>query len=162
MTRGEVRRAISAHLRKKDVTQAQYHTDRGPKNIAASQLQSFRGKKGPNEGNTSSAFYAAYCFFEKIRIKDGKAKSERRKKMEEVWGSKGFDIETPSNRGYVCDLSSLPLLSELILSISVSPLHARCVPLQITRIFHRADHRVWHDTYGQWQKMRPDGSMVDM
>lgn len=56
-------------------------------------MQAFRGKKGPDAGNTSSVFYGAYVFFEKMRIKQNKPKSEKRKEMEEVWGPGGFDIE---------------------------------------------------------------------
>ncbi|KAH0390073.1 hypothetical protein KCU89_g15999, partial [Aureobasidium melanogenum] len=97
---------ITAYLKKPGVTQAQFgrdllaqfHTDKGPKGISASQMQSFRGKKGPDAGNTSSVFYSAYVFFEKMRIKQGKPKSQKRKEMEEVWGPNGFDTEN-ANKG---------------------------------------------------------------
>lgn len=69
-------------------------------------MQSFRGKKGPDAGNTSSVFYSAYVFFEKIRIKQGKPKSQKRKEMEEVWGPDGFDIEN-ANKGLVLTFLSL-------------------------------------------------------
>ncbi|TKA81218.1 hypothetical protein B0A49_00488 [Cryomyces minteri] len=101
----EMRKKISAHLRKDGVTQAaflrdlaaQFHTD--TKRIQGSQLNSFRSKKGADAGNTSSVFYAAYCFFEKLRIKEGKPKSKHREDMERIWGYKGFNIERPSHRG---------------------------------------------------------------
>lgn len=64
----DIRRQITAYLKKPGVTQAQFgrdllkqfHTDRAPKGISGSQMQAFRGKKGPDAGNTSSVFYGAY------------------------------------------------------------------------------------------------------
>ncbi|KAK5171667.1 hypothetical protein LTR04_000032, partial [Oleoguttula sp. CCFEE 6159] len=101
----ETRKKISAHLRKDGVTQAaflrdlaaQFHMD--TKRIQSSQLNSFRSKKGADAGNTSSVFYAAYCCFEKLRIKEGKPKSKHREDMERIWGYTGFDVERPSHRG---------------------------------------------------------------
>ncbi|KAL9082725.1 MAG: hypothetical protein Q9159_006223 [Coniocarpon cinnabarinum] len=89
----DVRRKISAHLRKEGVTtagfcrdlSAQYHTDRSSGTIRASTLQTFRGKSKPMEGNTSPVYYAAYVFFEKLRIKEGKAKGKHRVEMEKRW-----------------------------------------------------------------------------
>jgi len=52
--------------------QAQNYTSSGPKSITSSQLTNSRGKKGYDKGNTLSVFYAAYCYFEKLRIKEGK------------------------------------------------------------------------------------------
>ncbi|KAI9770063.1 MAG: hypothetical protein M1839_003291 [Geoglossum umbratile] len=103
----EIRRKINAHLKKDGVTQAsflrdlraQYHTR--DNRMQSTQLQAFRGKKGPAAGNTSSVFYAAYVFFEKLRIKEGKKKSKHREAMEGVWAHKGgFDTEYSSHRGY--------------------------------------------------------------
>lgn len=102
-----IRRQISAWLRKPGVTQASLLRDMASqfsepgKSISASQLQSFRGKKGPEAGNSSAVFYGAYVFFEKVRIKEGKPKSERRKKMEEIWGPKGGFDRTLHASGYV-------------------------------------------------------------
>lgn len=45
--------------------------------------------KGPRDGAHNPAFYAAYVFFEKIRIRDGKKKGVRREKLEEIWAKKG-------------------------------------------------------------------------
>lgn len=127
----DIRRQITAYLKKPGVTQAQFgrdllaqfHTDKGPKGISASQMQSFRGKKGPDAGNTSSVFYSAYVFFEKMRIKQGKPKSQKRKEMEEVWGPNGFDTEN-ANKGLVLSF----LFSRLVFFIScplflLLPLH---------------------------------------
>lgn len=40
--------------------------------------------KGPLAGAHNIAFYAGYVFFEKIRVRDGKKKSVKREKMEEL------------------------------------------------------------------------------
>lgn len=42
-------------------------------------------KKGPAAGNTSSVFYAAYVFFEKLRVRDNKPKAKKRQEMETEW-----------------------------------------------------------------------------
>ncbi|KAF2803759.1 uncharacterized protein BDZ99DRAFT_575827 [Mytilinidion resinicola] len=101
-----VRRKIEAHLMKKPgATQAafcrelsnQYHAS--STSVSSKSLSNFRGQKGYDKGNTSSAFYAAYCYFEKLRIKEGKPKSKDRVKMEELWGEKGgFNISQASNQ----------------------------------------------------------------
>lgn len=67
-------------------------------------------------------FMAHMSFFEKMRIKQNKPKSEKRKEMEEVWGPGGFDIEhnsattglvlSPSlSRSFPCFQFSLPFVS---------------------------------------------------
>lgn len=102
----EVRRKISAHMTKPGVTKAQFcrdlraqlHSPSAPANIQSSQLDSFRNKKGPNAGNTSSVYYAAYVFFEKCRLAEGKPKSKHRATMESVWPG-GVDRERDGNRG---------------------------------------------------------------
>lgn len=104
----EIRRKINAYMRRDSVTatgfcrelHAQYHTSKAPSRIQSGQLSSFRSKKGPKEGNTSSVFYAAYVFFEKLRIQEGKPKSAHRKEMEEAWPD-GFDMERDHGM-YVC------------------------------------------------------------
>ncbi|KAF1990250.1 hypothetical protein K402DRAFT_460362 [Aulographum hederae CBS 113979] len=103
----EIRKKINAHLRKPGVTQAgfcrtlqeQYH--RSDKGMQPRQLKTFLGYKGAIKGNTSSVFYAAYVYFEKLRIKEGKKKSKHREEMEERWQEKGgFDLDTPHNKRY--------------------------------------------------------------
>lgn len=106
----EVRKKINAYLRKPGVTQAQFCRDlvssyQGqdkPSTLQSRSLTTFRGQKGPSKGNTSSVFFLAYCFFEKLRIYEKKPKSKFREEMENVWGSSGgFDIVNNSNNGYV-------------------------------------------------------------
>ena len=95
----EIRRKINAHLKKSGTTQAQLcrdlsaqlHVNRPSKGLQGSQLATFLKGKGVRSGAKSSVFYAAYVFFEKLRIKDGKAKSKHRLAMEEEWGSSGMD-----------------------------------------------------------------------
>lgn len=102
----EIRKKIAAYLRKPEVTQAQFcrdlhaqlHSPSKPAKIQSGQLDRFRNNKGPNAGNTSSVFYAAYVFFEKIRIKEGKPKNKHRQDMEAVWPD-GFDRKTSHTRG---------------------------------------------------------------
>ncbi|KAG9733003.1 hypothetical protein KCU59_g11604, partial [Aureobasidium melanogenum] len=72
----EIRKKIAAHIRKPGATAAQfcrdllaqYHSDKKPPQIQSGQLTKFRGYKGADTGNTSCVFYAAYVFFEKMRL----------------------------------------------------------------------------------------------
>lgn len=107
----EIRKKINAHLRKDGITaaaflrdlQAQYHTAKAPAKIQSAQLTKFRNRKVPTSGNTSSVFYASYCFFEKLRIAEGKKKSEHRLDMEDIYGYEGFNTTTvTTNIKYIC------------------------------------------------------------
>lgn len=97
-----VRKKIDFHLRRPSVTQAQFcrdlhaqlHTGVG---VQSKQLSDFRGKKDGDAGAASSVFYAAYVFFEKMRIADGKPKTKKREEMERVWPD-GFE-RRGSSRG---------------------------------------------------------------
>lgn len=94
----EVRRKIDAYLKRPGVTMAQFCRDihaqwfgeGRPASIQSSQLSRFRGMKGARAGATSSVFYGAYVFFEKMRLKEKKPKTKHRLDMEEVW-PEGFD-----------------------------------------------------------------------
>ncbi|KAL4861413.1 hypothetical protein BDV12DRAFT_191096 [Aspergillus spectabilis] len=63
-------------------------------------LTTFLSKSGPKDGNQSLTFYAAYVFFEKLRIRDGKPETEFRLEMEEIWPD-GFDRVTPAHQKYI-------------------------------------------------------------
>lgn len=109
----EVRKKISAYLRQPGVTQAGFlreiaktYTD--GRKLQSKVLNDFLGKKGPTAGNTSAVFYAAYVFFEKMRIRDGKPKSKFREEMEKAWGKRGFDLKTPHNQWYTCRFNERP------------------------------------------------------
>lgn len=101
----EIRKKIAAYMRKDGITQAsllrelqaQFHTSRAPSRMQSSQLTAFRSKKGPSMGNTSSIFYSAYVFFEKLRIKENKPKSKHRLDMENAWPH-GFDTQIGGHR----------------------------------------------------------------
>jgi len=111
----EIRRKISAHLRKPGVTQAQFLRDIAAQfkstavKIQSKQLNDFRAKSGADAGNTSRVFYGSYVYFEKLRLKEGKPKSKHRTEMEDIWGKTGgFDIKhTGGGSGrYAMPLSS--------------------------------------------------------
>lgn len=91
----DVRKKINAYLKKPGVTQASFlrgasasfHTV--PRKLTSAQLSHFRSKKGAYEGNTTLIFYGAYVFFEKLRIKEGKPKSQKRLEMEGLHAERG-------------------------------------------------------------------------
>jgi hypothetical protein len=116
----EVRRKISAHLRKPDVTQAAFCRDLTSmlhidgRKVSTTQLSAFRGRKGPLAGNTSSAFYAGYMFFEKQRIAAGQPKSKHREEMENAWTMDGgFNITHDTSRGFLCRKNERPVVDKL-------------------------------------------------
>lgn len=87
-----VRRKITAHLKTPGLTQAQFCRDLhaqlrvpGCKSIQSKMLADFRKKSGPLAGCTSSVYYAAYVYFEKLRLKEGKPKSKHRLEMEKIY-----------------------------------------------------------------------------
>lgn len=102
----EIRKKISAHLKTPGLTQAQFCRDlyaqlKAPtcKGIQTKQLNDFRGKKGPRAGCASSVFYAAYVYFEKLRIAKGKPKSTHRLEMEQIYPGEGIDRENDGRHG---------------------------------------------------------------
>lgn len=85
----EIRRKIRVFLNKPEVSKqafcraiSEYVSE--THRVQSRQLNTFLGKKGPMEGNTSPVFYGSYVFFEKLRIKEGKPKSKMREEMEEI------------------------------------------------------------------------------
>lgn len=90
----EIRSKIDAHMRSKpglSPTQfcrdlaAQLHTGKC-KSITVKQLADFRSFKGSRSGSQSPVYYAAYIYFEKIRLAQGQPKSTRRLEREELVG----------------------------------------------------------------------------
>ena len=73
-----------------------------PKPIQSKQLQDFLSKSGPRAGNSSCVYYAAYVYFEKLRIKEGKKKSEMRKDTEAIYAGQGGMSRELRRRGYSC------------------------------------------------------------
>ena len=74
-------------------------------------LGDFLKKKGPQNGAHTMAFYAAYVYFEKLRIKEGKKKMKKREEMEKIWGEKGGFPRQGSHNVYItCFGSEKPKL----------------------------------------------------
>ncbi|KAI0602932.1 hypothetical protein F4775DRAFT_531204 [Biscogniauxia sp. FL1348] len=104
----EVREKIRAHMETPGLTQAQFCRDLyaqlhrpSCKSFQSKVLNDFRGKTGPRAGCTGSVFYAAYVFFEKKRIAEGKPKSQHRLEMERIWAKNGgFDREHDGRTWY--------------------------------------------------------------
>ncbi|OTB02577.1 hypothetical protein M426DRAFT_13365 [Hypoxylon sp. CI-4A] len=98
----DIRRKINARLRKSGVSQTQFCRDLYAqlnvpkiKGIQSKQLTDFLRQKGPRTGAKSTVFYAACVYFEKLRIKQNKPKSDHREEMEDIWPT-GFPRDTDS------------------------------------------------------------------
>ncbi|KAI0908707.1 hypothetical protein F4823DRAFT_597922 [Ustulina deusta] len=104
----EIRRKINAHLKTPGLTQTQfcrhlYAQLRAPRcqGIQSKQLADFRAMKGPRTGARSSVFYAAYVYFEKLRLAQNKPKTAHRSTMESLWEADGgFDREVDHRTSY--------------------------------------------------------------
>ncbi|KAI1473162.1 uncharacterized protein F4812DRAFT_411810 [Daldinia caldariorum] len=101
----EIRKKIRAFLRKPHITRSAFCRAIGEsfpehKQISPRQLKAFLDKKGSMSGNTSPVFYGAYVFFEKLRIKEGKPKSEMRLEMEKIH-PRGLNTTELENR-FLC------------------------------------------------------------
>ncbi|KAL3480421.1 hypothetical protein BJX99DRAFT_254724 [Aspergillus californicus] len=105
----EVRKKIRAHLRDSKMTQADFcraiSKTFPDKVLSGSSLAAFMRKSGPSSGNSCQTFYAAYVFFEKLRIRDGKPKTKFREEMEGIWKN-GFDRKLRPNGGPIYHVSS--------------------------------------------------------
>ncbi|OJJ72354.1 hypothetical protein ASPBRDRAFT_124694 [Aspergillus brasiliensis CBS 101740] len=109
-----VRRKIRAHLRKPGVTQAGFMREaskaaypQGTKKLNASSFGEFLKKKGPNAGSQGAVFYAAYVYFEKLRLKNGKPKDAFRLEMEKIWPN-GFELDHAANGRFWCGPNKRP------------------------------------------------------
>ncbi|KAI1849707.1 hypothetical protein JX266_004656 [Neoarthrinium moseri] len=69
--------------------------------INATHVGRFQKMKGPRAGGHNPVFYAAYVYFEKLRIKQGKKKSAKREQMEEHWEEKGGFPREGSHNIYI-------------------------------------------------------------
>lgn len=109
----DVRKKIEKHLKEPGVTQAgfcrelvkMFHVEE--QSISPRQLSTFLGKKGPSAGNSTAVFYAAYCFFEKLRVKQGGKKTKKRKDMESVHPHGMSTVDC--SRGIICHSSKRPV-----------------------------------------------------
>ena len=103
----ELRKKIAAFLRDEGVTKTAFLRTLGnmfpePKKIQSKSLQDFQSKSGPLAGNTSRVYYAAYVFFEKLRIKEGRKKSKAREETEARWASEGGIQRERAREMYTC------------------------------------------------------------
>ena len=108
----DVRRKINAHLRQDGITQTGFGREIAKtfpgsgRQITTKQLHDFLSKSGATSGNSSGVFYAAYVFFEKLRIKEGKKKSKKREEMESIHPG-GMNRELRRG-GFWCDANTRP------------------------------------------------------
>lgn len=99
----ETRKKIHVLLRKDGITQAALLREiakcfPAERKIQSKQLNDFLAKNGAMDGNTSCVFYGSYVLLEKLRVKEGKPKSDFRLEMEKLYGKSGVDLITPQNR----------------------------------------------------------------
>ncbi|KEF59289.1 uncharacterized protein A1O9_04133 [Exophiala aquamarina CBS 119918] len=78
-------------------------------------LTAFLKGKGPTKGCENPVFYAAYVFFEKLRIKEGKPKSKKRDEMEGVWKEAGMELIDISVRGVWTENGKTPYEDKYVL-----------------------------------------------
>ncbi|TMW68913.1 hypothetical protein Poli38472_001069 [Pythium oligandrum] len=70
-----LRRKINELIKSKRVSQAALLREL---DVSSNSLRRFLATWGPREGCTNCTYYAAYCFFEKMRIAENQPKSEKR------------------------------------------------------------------------------------
>ncbi|KAI1085512.1 hypothetical protein F5B20DRAFT_567485 [Whalleya microplaca] len=100
----EIRKKINAHLKTPGLTASQFCRD------IYAQLNQPTGKC-PRAGCTSRLFYAAYVFFEKKRLAEGKPKTQHRLNMEDVYQG-GFDLEHDGRHGVIVMAGSTPYMDQ--------------------------------------------------
>ncbi|PMD43726.1 hypothetical protein L207DRAFT_485209 [Hyaloscypha variabilis F] len=88
----EVRRKMNQYFSKTGMSKAAFGRETGKlfgggeeKKIGGGSVTQFLAKRGPMAGNTTSVYYGAYVFFEKIRVRDGEPMTEHREGMEDAW-----------------------------------------------------------------------------
>ena len=79
----------------------------GTKRLNANSFGEFLKNKGPTAGSSGAVFYAAYVYFEKLRIKNGKPKDAFRLEMEKVWPN-GFELDNAANGRLWCGPNERP------------------------------------------------------
>lgn len=93
-TCADIRRTITSHLKSTKTSQAAFArtlTSLLPSTkVPTRGLYRFMEASGTQAAGHNPAFYAAWVFFEKKRISEGKKKSDKRVEMEKIWGKKGF------------------------------------------------------------------------
>lgn len=74
------------------------------------QLSTFLKGSGPVKGASSPVFYAAYVFFEKLRVRDGKPKTKKREEMEQAWKRTGMAREDFTNKHFFAGPDERPYI----------------------------------------------------
>ncbi|RAK97907.1 uncharacterized protein BO80DRAFT_504367 [Aspergillus ibericus CBS 121593] len=113
-----VRKKMKAHLRKPGFTQAGFLRDiakaafpQSVKRLNSKSMADFLAYKGPTTGSSGVIFYAAYVFFEKLRVRDGKPKNDFRLEMEKIW-PRGFERDNPANGRLWCGPHERPWIDK--------------------------------------------------
>ncbi|WRT66796.1 uncharacterized protein IL334_003759 [Kwoniella shivajii] len=108
----DIRTKINAHLRKPGVTMAGFgrvinetYRKNDPESKPVHGIQNFLEKSGPRAGATSKTFYGSYVYFEKLRLKHNKKKSEKRLEMEDRYGYKGFETDYDNRQRFIIPTS---------------------------------------------------------
>jgi len=114
----DIRKKLNEHIAKPGVTQAGFARDLSEliqsQKIQADGIRRFLKLKGPRAGGHNPVFYAAYVYFEKLRLKNGKKKSAKREKLEEAWEEKGgFPREGSHNMHLICPAGTHPTIDYL-------------------------------------------------
>ena len=67
------------------------------KSVQDRQLANFQSQQGAKRGCESNVYYAAYVYLEKLRLKRGEPKSEKREEMEQIWAVEGIPRKIDRN-----------------------------------------------------------------
>lgn len=95
-----LRRQVRAVLRRDGMTKAAFARACGDQ--AAGRLTRFLAQKGVMSQNTNPFFYNAYVLLEKIRIREGRPKSEFREAMEDIYSDRwGVNIRENADGPYI-------------------------------------------------------------
>ncbi|EME45498.1 hypothetical protein DOTSEDRAFT_23514 [Dothistroma septosporum NZE10] len=98
----DVRREINAYLKKSGTSKAAFAREMNDllptSNFTSRNLDAFLRVNGPCAGGHNAGFFAAYVFFEKRRLRDGKGKGKKRQELEKLYqknhmGEAGFPRE---------------------------------------------------------------------
>jgi len=108
-TCNEVRRKIRAHLRSGQTTIAAFL--RECRNINSNSYRQFMAMKMPTQGSGNCLYPAAYHFFERRRIAEGKPKSKLRLESEAAF-PEGHSLEPQFGR-YRCYRDEVPVINRL-------------------------------------------------
>lgn len=100
----DIREKVKTHLSSSEMTRAAFMRlmcsaafPVSQKGIQDRQLANFQSQTGAKRGCESNVYYAAYVYFEKLRLKRKEPKSQKREEMEEIWGKEGIPRKIDRN-----------------------------------------------------------------